>query len=360
MILSVYSLLEATVLLGLSILWCEVGYYYYLFNYSCKGWPEPSLQNGSENYTRVLVLADTHIMGPIKSVRLDKWRREWQMKQAYAISNRIYEPELVLFLGDIFDEASFSREETFEKNCDDFDRIFPIDKTRQDRVIIPGNHDVGFHDQMINYPYLLRRFQQKYKSTASLSLMVLKNFNVVLSNSMSFYNDSCPFCSQSIAELNIISDYLDEKRKATGIDYSAPLLLTHIPLYRLDDTRCEYPSSLQEKVKKPNMEGEDVMHLTPSKLLVEKLKPRLILSGHTHMDCRTAHSYSDQMDQVVDELTISSYNHKYAEKRPSFLLMSINSKEVYTRHCYLVEEWIIMIVYIATFLIIITRLSISH
>lgn len=355
MYFSLYAVVEAIFLTTISVLWCEMGYYHYIFHYSCGGWPEPSSLKEQPGFTRMLVIADTHIMGNIKSVSIDKWRREWQMEQAFSISRSVFKPDVIIFLGDIFDEASFAHDIAFEKACQDFERIFPVDI--KDRIIIAGNHDVGYHNQMINYPYLLQRFQDRYQATSSIELVripKLKGINMVATNSMSFYNDTCPYCSQSIASTNRIAYDLDKHKNIAG--FSEPILLSHIPLYRPDDTQCDFPFSLRERVKNKNIEGEDVVHMVSSQFLLQRLSPRLVLSGHTHMKCTTIHKTYHHNQSTLKELTITSFNHKYAERTAGFLLLSANATHVFTEHCDLVEEWVIILIYMLNVVAIFSRL----
>lgn len=357
-----------------SVLWCEVGYYYFVFYFNCSSWPGMVSDNhngfeesrhindqiDSQKLTKLLVIADTHIMGPIKSVKIDKLRREWQMKQAFSISNSIFQPDVIVFMGDLIDEGSFSRDEYFNKACDDFDRIFAYDERKQERIIIPGNHDVGFHDQMRNFPFLMKRFQDRYSTTSGLDLVrtpKTQHLNLVVSNSMSFYNDTCPFCSTSMRELNLLQDYFNNIIESKPRDYVSPILLGHIPLFRKNDLNCTYPATIREKVSKDNIEGEEVLHKVSSRAILSKLRPRLALSGHTHMLCHTEHLVQGSMNQEpVYELTMSSYNHKYAELKPGFVLMTANSTHVFTKHCNLIEEWVVLSIYIATILILVFRL----
>lgn len=351
--ISKYAVAEAFVLLAISIIWCEVGYYYFVFHYHCGGWPGPTSIKNEVGFKRILVLADTHIMGKVKSASLDKFRREWQMKQAFSIARRIYKPDLYIFLGDIFDEASFAQDVAYEEACKDFEMIFPIDP--QERLIIAGNHDVGFHNQLINYRYIMQRFLDKYHATPSIELIKkpnLKDINLVVTNSMTFYNDTCSYCSESIAATNRIAYDLEKQRNLA--DFSAPILLSHMPLYRSDDTQCDYPFSLGTRVKDKNMEGEDVLHMVSSRFLLQRLMPRLVLSGHTHMDCATSHNLLNH-NSSIKELTITSFNHKYAEKTPGFLLLSANSTHEFTKSCQLVEEYIIMFIYVLTTITIMAR-----
>lgn len=354
--------LDLILLATASILWCEIGYHYFVFYRHCSGWPEPSSSENQKDFVRMFVLTDTHIMGPTKSFRLDKLRREWLMKQAFSISNSIYKPDIVIFLGDIFDEGYYSPDEAFYNACDDFDRVFPFDPAKQQRIIIPGNHDIGFHHHMIYRPYVLERFHEKYQAPLSIELIRssrLKHVNIVATNSMTFYNDSCMFCSYGAVSTNRIARDLDSLLDKGRELYSPPILLTHIPLYRMDDSQCDYRHSMANKVKKDNIEGEDVLHSSSSMFLLEKLKPMLVLSGHTHMQCLTTHQIPGKPNKSIDELTISSYNHKYAEKRPGFLLLSANSTHVFTKHCNLIEEYVVLIIYTTTIVIICTRFLVA-
>jgi predicted MPP superfamily phosphohydrolase len=360
--LSVLFVVETVLIIALSILWCEVGYYYFLFYFNCSSWPgvenSPATYNEG-NLSKIMIIADTHIMGPIKSVRFDKLRREWQMKQAFSISNKIFQPDTIVFLGDLFDEASFSRDEAFREACQDFDNIFDFDRERQELIVIPGNHDVGFHNQMKYFPYLLQRFTKTFMSTESIELShtpKTKHLNMILTNSMSFYNDSCMYCSQSMAELRQLENYLQKQYSQDPDSYTAPILLGHIPLYRPNDLNCSYPSRMSQKVAKGNVEGDDVLHKVASMSLLTRLKPRISISGHTHMLCHTYHQIeSNEKSESFYELTISSYNHKYAELKPGFLLMTANSTHVFTKHCNLIEEWVVISVYLVTLLTILLR-----
>lgn len=359
------SMLKGSLILLISVLFCEYGYYYFIFHCLCPGWPGPEqskqLQDVAidaqvEPLVRILFIADTHIMGPIKSARIDKLRREWQMKQAFSISNSIYKPDVIVYMGDILDEGSFTRDDLFNQASDDFERIFKHDRANQQRVFIVGNHDAGFHNQIKLFPYTLQRFVTRYRATTTVDLVdaqKLGAIKMVAINSMSFYNDTCNICSKSISDTNLVAKELERQS-------IRPILLTHIPLYRHNDSLCEYPRSLTEKVAKPNVEGQDVLHAQASEFILNKLKPRLVISGHTHMECSSSHEITDLPNTHVNELTISSYNHKYAELKPGYLLLTANSTHLYTRQCGLVEEWLIASIYIAALLAILMIVIKDH
>lgn len=349
-------------ILLLSVIWNEFAYYYVHF-YLQNGFKWPAFDSAStgasqnyQSFTRILIIADTHIMGPIKSNWLDKWRREWEMQQSFKISNSIYKPDIIIFLGDLLDEGSYFRDSSFYKASEEFDRIFKFDESRQKRIVIAGNHDVGFHDRMTEFPFILHRFASKYETTTSIELAKFNKLNIISSNSMAFYNDQCSVCSEAISATNQISRYLDRERNTILEEYSEPILLTHIPLYRKDDAHCDHPYSMEHSA---NEQGRDVLHKEASQFLLKRLRPRLIISGHTHMNCKIRHT-AEKTAKVSEELTVTSYNHKYALKEPGFLLMNANSTHIYTKSCSLIDEKIVATVYIATLILICSIIFKSH
>lgn len=337
----------------LSIGWCELGYYYFTFYFLCQGWPQvPSGASGHSNLTNILVLADTHIMGPRWSNKIDKLRREWEMKQAFRISASVFKPDLIIFMGDIFDEGFFSTNQIFEQTHKDYEDIFGQYLVGQDNLMIAGNHDVGYHDRVLSFPFIMQRFSETFDTTNDIDLIKYATrkqkseggdkLNLVVSNSMTFFNDSCPYCRRSLAKTEAIASALDTR----------PILLTHIPLYRQNDSLCEHPSSLDNFVNIENIEGHDVLHKRASKVLLEKLKPMLVISGHTHLKCITKHRVTTENEHQYEEITVSSYNHKYANAEPGFLLLSANSTNYYTSHCKQVQEFVIGLVYVISLVFI--------
>lgn len=299
-------------------------------------------KNTDKQTTRVMIISDTHIMGPIKSNRIDKFVREWEMHQIFKSLVRRLTPDVIIFLGDLLDEGSFSSDEAFEKAVNDFEQIFDCDEcNRIPRFMIAGNHDIGFHDHMTRFPWLLSRFYQSFKSGVGLEVKKFNDLNFVIINSMTFYNDSCPYCKGSLMLLDQASINLKGES----------ILLSHIPLYRPDDLSCEASWSHMDRTQEKNIEGKDVIHRDQTRLLLHKLKPRLILSGHTHMHCTTEHNLPD-IDAKFKELTVSSFNYKYAIYKPSFILLSANASTIHEYHCYLPNELARLISYAATIVMI--------
>ena len=59
--------------------------------------------------------------------------------------------------------------------------------------------------------------------------------------------------------------------------------MSHYPLYRVSDEHCDEPDEAPCDDKTAVFrEGWDCLTRNATKLLLESLQPRLVLSGHTH------------------------------------------------------------------------------
>ena len=67
---------------------------YYLVLWSCH-YPNPN----SNNDTKIMVLADTHLLGSRLGHWADKLRREWQMYRTFQTAQTLFRPKHVFFLG---------------------------------------------------------------------------------------------------------------------------------------------------------------------------------------------------------------------------------------------------------------------
>lgn len=78
---------------------------------------------------------------------------------SHAVSNfshfeTISRPEVIFFLGDIYDEGKWCDEYEFYRYRQRFSSLFATQED-QSVVVVAGNHDVGFHYAM--NPYLVDR-----------------------------------------------------------------------------------------------------------------------------------------------------------------------------------------------------------
>ncbi|RTG89616.1 uncharacterized protein DC041_0005616 [Schistosoma bovis] len=98
---------------------------------------------------------------------------------------------------------------------------------------------------------------------------------------------------------NMIIEMLDP----SSFVYSRPVILQHFPLYRTSDSGCStkpmdaMPKHLRKTVNRPKL---DCLSKEATKQLLESLRPRLILSGHTHYSCKMSHRFGNQSDSAVE------------------------------------------------------------
>lgn len=60
-----------------------------------------SIQDNEETPVKVMIIADTHLLGSRNGHWFDKLRREWQMHKAFQAAMTLHKPELVFVLGNI-------------------------------------------------------------------------------------------------------------------------------------------------------------------------------------------------------------------------------------------------------------------
>ena len=137
-----------------------------------------------------MLLADTHMLGPFKGHWFDKLRREWQMHRAFQTAIKLFQPEVIFILGDIFDEGNWVNSTEFDVYHARFNRLFYVPETTKLYSVV-GNHDVGFH--YATHPYLIDRFDRAF-NTSVCELITEKDIHFVTINSMAMEQDGCSIC----------------------------------------------------------------------------------------------------------------------------------------------------------------------
>lgn len=91
-----------------------------------------------------MIIADTHLVGPIGGYWFDEIFRDWQMERAYKTAILLHQPEIVFVLGDLFEDGEYVDGKYFQKYLKRFHRTF---KTPNHIKVFSavGNHDIGFH-----------------------------------------------------------------------------------------------------------------------------------------------------------------------------------------------------------------------
>ena len=311
---------------------------YYAVLWQCH-YPEISSTSAQQKELtlRAMFLADTHLLGSRQGHWFDKLRREWQMHRAFQTAQTYFNPELIVFLGDIFDEGKWCDDKEFEYYVQRFRDLFYVPKSTFVHVVA-GNHDMGFHYAVT--PYLNSRFEEAF-SVSSVERFAIKNVQFVSINSMAMEGDQCFLCSEARTKLKQLQHELNclKDKDQCAVDYdvdlkrfSRPVLLQHFPLFRNSDVNCnELDEAPPNEKSKAFKKGWDCLTKNSSDTLLDVVEPRLILSGHTHHGCRLTHKNN------IPEWSVSSFSWRN-RNNPTFILGTFTADDFALEKCFLPEE----------------------
>ncbi|XP_074616158.1 metallophosphoesterase 1-like [Acropora palmata] len=329
---------------------------YYLVIFQCS-WPDISFQDGKSQFQplKTMFLTDTHLLGPRNGHWFDKLRREWQMERAFQTAISYFKPDVVFLLGDLFDEGMTSNDEEWDNYVQRFHKMFSHSEYTEFYVVV-GNHDIGFHSEASGDLHLFQRFSSVFDSP-SVKLLSIKGNLFVLVNSVAMQGDGCAMCSKAMVELDTVADKLDchqksyqqvyentvmKKRNFCELpeDSPAPILIQHFPLYRETEMKCTGVDAPPPEAKPiTNRESWDVVSKEMSDKLLELIKPRLVLSGHTHHGCHIVHQ------DGTPEMTIPSFSWRN-RNNPSFVLGIITPDKYAVSKCFIPRESTVIALYI--------------
>uniref|UniRef100_A0A914VQE3 Calcineurin-like phosphoesterase domain-containing protein n=1 Tax=Plectus sambesii TaxID=2011161 RepID=A0A914VQE3_9BILA len=326
------------------VFYCEFLVYYVTLSF-CR-WPTNSDDNA--DHAKVIIIADTHLLGVYKGHWLDKLRREWQMHRAFQTAITLFPPDAVFFLGDLFDEGQWSTKEQFFTYVSRFHSLFAVDDKIQVYSVV-GNHDIGFH--YVIHPARISWFREGFNSSASVDIVDVRGNIFVLVNSMAMEGDGCQLCRAAEQEIVQIGRSLRcamnktadcRNAKSLPVAYSQPILMQHFPLYRENDALCSEPDEAPSKLKMhPNREKWECLSRSSTNLLLDSLRPRAVFTGHTHYGCRT-----EWPTHSLVEWTVASFSWRNTPQ-PSFLLLSASPKHLAVSKCLVPNEYTVIAVYIA-------------
>ncbi|XP_053322172.1 metallophosphoesterase 1 [Spea bombifrons] len=331
-----------------AVVWfCEFLVYYVVI-IQCS-WPKitGTLDQEHKSALKVIFLSDTHLLGAIRGHWFDKLRREWQMERSYQSALWLLQPDIVFILGDLFDEGKWSNSKAWDEDVERFHRMFRH-PSHTELIVVVGNHDIGFHYEMTIHK--LNRFERAFNLTSG-EVLSRKGVNFVLVNSVALEGDNCVICRAAESQIFEVSrklncsrmtDDADLRKNCRGVERlppSAPILLQHYPLYRESDSSCtgEDSASLEEK-RVLFMEKYDVLSKDASEKLLRLLRPRLILSGHTHSACEVLHRGR------IPEISVPSFSWRN-RNNPSFIMGTITATEFALEKCFLPEENTVVWIY---------------
>lgn len=335
----------------LLILWLEMGLWYWSLR-ECK-WPDetwtllnPSVRNRGPQATTIpspshlLLLSDVNIFDSSSPSSVSPWLRSaartltgHAMSRGFAFLCKTFNPQGIIFLGNVISGGHLSRETELESLTDRFFDVFRKPSVSEDTPIwhLIGNHDVG-----LGYPTpYSRRARERFieaMNTGSPSF-VAANRAVDFGNHTFFLLDAPGFVDEDYIRIkaqkrlgshasvesfrrptaqgirgsvndadfwapqrNGVMEYVHKltQRRMDNV-HSFPLILfSHIPLARPDDARC---GGRRPGIRKGVGLGyQNMLSEAGSEWILGNLKPEVIFSAN-HLDhCEYVHSYLADID----------------------------------------------------------------
>ncbi|XP_042036572.1 uncharacterized protein C630.12-like [Salvia splendens] len=313
---------------------------YLVPSHSTCCWPHlqrPSLPNGvgySSSYIKIAVIADPQLMDrtslPLapKSLALKvvRFYSDLYMRRAFLSSILPFNPDVILFLGDYFVGSYNLSDEEWQESLGRFRHIFNLNtnhKTSNIKIYyLSGNHDIGYSALYYQKPEIIKRYETAFGA---------RNFKVTIGEV-----DFIAIDAQTLdghPQGNFTSDTWGFVENVSKDISSTPrVLLTHIPLYRPDWTPCgPHRSSpiVNQLVHRVDHDREIVYqnYITEksTNLLLELIKPALVVSGHDHDQCTFSHAYSNGH---TIEHTVRPVSWQQGNLHPSFMLLSAKNSSV--------------------------------
>lgn len=257
--------------------------------------------------------------------------RNWKFFHYYM------EPNTVFFLGDLFDGGRYWETDEWLREYERFNSIFPKKPGLLNVMSLPGNHDIGFGDTIIEPS--LERFISFFGDTSSK--WVIGNHTFVILDTISL---------SSTVNANISSIPRDFMENFRSHDPEFPtILLVHVPLHR-DPLSQECGSERESKKPFPVMRGDQYQTVLDPELsheVLTSINPKIIFSGDDHDFCHITHSYEHfNSIKVAEEITVKSCAMNMGISKPAIQLLSLYnplndgvSKTYETEICYLPDPY---------------------
>ncbi|KAF2300877.1 hypothetical protein GH714_017974 [Hevea brasiliensis] len=283
------------------------------------------------DYVKVAVLADPQLMDrtslhlPPKSFALEtaQFYTDLYMRRAFFSSILPFKPHVILFLGDYFDGGPYLSDQEWQESLHRFRHIFGMNVegryTDMQVYFIPGNHDIGYASINSHKPEVVRQYIEGFGSRNYRFTAGKVEFIAVDAQTL----DGHP--QENLASLT----WEFVKNVSTDIQLVPRVLLTHIPLYRRDNTNCgPHRSSpiINQRISHSAL-SQEIMYQNyvtkeSSYKLLELVKPALILSGHDHDQCTVIH---ESKFGSITEHTLGTISWQQGNLYPSFMLLSISN-----------------------------------
>lgn len=261
--------------------------------------------------------------------------RNWKYVQYYL------DPDTNFFLGDLFDGGRRWEDDYWIKEYKRFHSIFPKKPNRKTVFSLPGNHDIGFGDTVIESSF--KRFSTFFGETSSRH--DVGNHTFVLLDTIALSDTT----NENIS--SVPKQFLNQYAKQ---EHPFPrILLTHVPLWR-DPKEQQCGPERESSNLFPIMRGvqyQTVIDQSISQDVLSMIAPKYIFSGDDHDYCHIKHSYYNEgTSHIADEITVKSNAMNMGINKPAIQLLSLlndgsSSDTIQTEICYMPNAFIPLLVY---------------
>ncbi|XP_072981002.1 uncharacterized protein C630.12 isoform X1 [Typha angustifolia] len=335
---------------------------YWIPLWSCS-WPQLHSTNG-DYQVKIAVLADPQLMDRTslgltpKSLALEaaQFYTDLNMRRSFYSSIMPFGPDLIIFLGDHFDGGPYLSDEEWQESLSRFKHIFGLYDHKRSAGIpiyyLSGNHDIGYGAFHSQHPEVINRYEKEFGDRNYRFSFGKVDFIVVDAQTLDAGKEQGKETTLSWEFIRNISN---------DVKSNPRILLTHIPLYRPDDTPCgPYRSSpvINQRVSYAAL-GQGITYQNylskeTSEHLLDIIRPALVLSGHDHDHCTVVHSTPFGS---ITEHTVGTLSWQQGNLYPSFMLMAAGSspnvteaKDAVSTHlCFLPMQTHIYIWYLCQF-----------
>lgn len=247
------------------------------------------------------------------------------MRRSFRTSVLSFEPDEILFLGDYFDGGPYLSDREWSESLDRFRHVFDQSqrgsKSRLTDIpvhYLSGNHDIGYSGFHSHRPQVVERYNKVFGE--SNYRLKIGNVDFIAVNAQTL--DGAVEGKLTSASWDFIQNVSAETNPLPRV------LLTHIPLYRAENTSCGAHRSspiINQRISigGPGFEGimyQNYLSEQTSRRILELIKPILVLSGHDHDQCTLS-----APNGAVIEHTVGTFSWQQGNLYPSFMLLSVSA-----------------------------------
>jgi hypothetical protein len=210
-----------------------------------------------------------------------------------------------------------------------------------------GNHDIGIRDGI--KLDVFQRFQTQFGPTSSVHSLAYNHTMVILDTvALTSTNPETKLSIQhdALAVMNEMGR--DTSSSVEKGKNGKRVLLTHVPLYRPEQTSCG-PLRVQSRpyiYQGYGYQYQNLMEEDVSRIILQHIQPDLIFSGDDHDFCEVTHAYhAAQQQRLALEYTAPTFSMSQGVRQPGYMLLQATEDKLVPQLCWLPDQLGIFIKY---------------